>query len=133
MNSHRMDSARLEAFSDGVMAVALTIMVLELKPPHAPEWQVLMAQWPVALYGFVLLMAAGGFFLLQHEIVLFNGRDSVLAKAVGRDTKGKITAALYLAALLVVSWWPYLSCFLYAVVAAIWFIPDRRFEREVMR
>jgi uncharacterized membrane protein len=194
--AHRMDSARLEAFTDGVMAVALTIMVLELKPPHAPQWRALAAQWPVALsyilsfiyigiywnnhhhlmrvtegirgrvlwanlywlfwmtlipfatawlsetefaavpaalYGFVLLMAAGGFFLLQREIVQFNGRDSALAKAVGRDIKGKISAALYLVALAVVSWWPYLSCILYAVVAAIWFIPDRRFERAVLR
>lgn len=195
-NAHQMDSSRLEAFTDGVMAVALTIMVLELKPPHAPAWRALAAQWPVALsyilsfiyigiywnnhhhlmrvtegirgrilwanlywlfwmtlipfatawmsetefatvpvalYGFVLLMAACGFFLLQHEIVRFNGRDSLLAKAVGRDTKGKISAVLYLAALAVVSWQPYLSCALYAVVAAIWFIPDRRFERAVMR
>lgn len=194
--AHRMDSGRLEAFTDGVMAVALTIMVLELKPPHAPEWQALTAQWPVALsyilsfiyigiywnnhhhlmqvsdgirgrilwanlywlfwmtlipfatawmsetefatvpvalYGFVLLMAAGGFFLLQYEIVRFNGRDSLLARAVGRDIKGKISAVLYIVALAVVSWQPYLSCALYAAVAAIWFIPDRRFERAVMR
>jgi len=191
-----MESGRLEAFTDGVMAVALTIMVLELEPPHEPQWRALLGQWPVALsyilsfiyvgiywnnhhhlmrvtegirgrilwanlywlfwitlipfstawmsetefatvpvalYGFVLLMAAGGYFLLQHEIVLFNGRDSALARAVGHDVKGKLSALLYLLALLVVAWWPYLSCALYAAVAAMWFIPDRRFERAAVR
>lgn len=195
-HTHGMDSGRLEAFTDGVMAVALTIMVLELKPPESPEWRLLLRQWPVALsyilsfvyvgiywnnhhhlmrvtegirgrilwanlywlfwitlipfatawmsetefatvpvalYGFVLLMTACGFFLLQHEIVRFNGHHSLLAEALGHDTKGKISAALYIVALCVVHWVPYLSCLLYAVVAAIWFIPDRRFERAVMR
>lgn len=187
-----MNSDRLEAFTDGVMAVALTIMVLELKPPHTPRWSALVAEWPVALsyvlsfiyvgiywnnhhhmlrvtaringrilwanlhllfwitlipfatawmsetefatvpvalYGVVLLMAACAFFLLEHEIIVFNGADSALARALGRDSKGKLSAALYLLALVIVAWWPRLSCLLYALVAAIWFVPDRRFER----
>lgn len=189
-----MEKGRLEAFTDGVMAVALTIMVLELKPPHVAEWSALLALWPVALsyilsfvyiglywnnhhhfflltehingrvmwanlhwlfwvtlvpfttawmsenffasvpvalYGFNLLMTGMAFLLMQREIVKLNGRDSVLSQAVGADLKGKASLALYLAALAVVYWAPWLSCTLYAAVAAIWFIPDRRIESRV--
>ncbi len=191
-----MDTGRLEAFTDGVMAVALTIMVLELEPPRVAEWTALAGQWPVALsyvlsfiyvglywnnhhhmlrateriggpvlwanlywlfwmtlvpfttawmsetefatvpvalYGFVLLMAAGGFLLLQRSIVKWNGSRSRLSRAVGRDAKGKLSLVFYLAALAVVAWVPLLSCALYAVVAAIWIVPDRRFEKVVSR
>lgn len=189
-----MDTNRLEAFTDGVMAVALTIMVLELNPPESPEWAGLLAQWPVALsyilsfiyvgiywnnhhhlmrvtdrvdgrvlwanlhlifwitlipfstawmsehgfesvpvglYGFVLLMAAIAFFILQHQIIVLNGRDSTVAQAVGRDAKGKISTILYLCALAASPWVAWLSCILYALVAATWFVPDRRIERAV--
>ncbi|MBA2078508.1 TMEM175 family protein [Rhodanobacter sp. PCA2] len=189
-----MGTGRLEAFTDGVMAVALTIMVLELKPPHTTEWQALLALWPaalsyvlsfvyiglywnnhhhmlrateringrvlwanlhwlfwvtlvpfttawmseshfdtvpVALYGVVLLMTGVAFLLMQREIVAFNGRDSLLSQAVGSDTKGKLSLVLYLSALAVVEWLPWLSCLFYATVAAIWFIPDRRIESRI--
>lgn len=187
-----MDTGRLEAFTDGVMAVALTIMVLELHPPHQASWAALLALWPVALsyvlsfiyigiywnnhhhmlrvtehingrvlwanlflifwmtliplttawmsenefasipiaaYGFVLLMAALAFLLLEREILLCNGRESRFGRALGRDAKGKLSLALYLAALAAAAWLPWLSCIIYASVAAIWFVPDRRFER----
>ena len=52
---------------------------------------------------------------------------------MGRDCKGWISAVLYVLALMVVAWLPYVACLLYAVVAAIWFVPDRRFERAAMR
>lgn len=187
----------MEAFTDGVMAVALTIMVLELKPPHSPEWHALLAQWPVALsyilsfiyiglywnnhhhlmlttnringrilwanlhwlfwvtlvpfatswmsenhfasapvalYGVVLLMTGVAFLLMQREIVVFNGPDSLTGKALGRaDFKGKSSMILYVLALAMVAWLPWASCVLYAVVAAIWFVPDRRFEKVVAR
>lgn len=189
-----MNPGRLEAFTDGVMAVALTIMVLELKPPHLPQWQQLLALWPVALsyvlsfiyvgiywnnhhhmlrtvahidgrvlwsnlfllfwitlipfttawmsenyfaavpvalYGLVLLMAAIAFNLLQRAIIGCNGPDSALSRAVGVDVKGWLSVALYVAALLLVAWTPWLSCALYAVVAAIWFVPDRRFAGAI--
>jgi uncharacterized membrane protein len=189
-----MHKGRLEAFTDGVMAVALTIMVLELKPPHAPEWHALLALWPVALsyilsfiyiglywnnhhhmfllteringrvmwanlhwlfwvtlvpfttawmsenhfstvpvalYGFVLLMTGIAFLLMQHEILKLNGPGSALARAVGRDLKGWSSLILYLAALAIVAWVPWASCALYAVVAAIWFTPDRRIETRL--
>ena len=185
-----MNTGRMEAFTDGVMAVALTIMVLELKPPHHPEWQALAALWPVALsyvlsfiyigiywnnhhhmmrtarqvngrilwsnlfllfwitlipfttawmsensfaavpvalYGFVLLMAAIAFIFLQRGIMRSSGPGSSLSRAVGADLKGGASVGLYLLALLLTLWAPLASCLLYAVVAAIWFIPDRRF------
>lgn len=189
-----MHKGRLEAFTDGVMAVALTIMVLELKPPHVPGWHALLALWPVALsyilsfvyiglywnnhhhmfllaeringrvmwanlhwlfwvtlvpfttawmsenrfatvpvalYGFVLLMTGAAFLLMQHEIVKVGGRDSALSKALGRDLKGWSSLIVYVVALAVVMWAPWVSCALYAVVAAIWIVPDRRIETRL--
>lgn len=187
-----MKTSRLEAFTDGVMAVALTIMVLELKPPHETSWAALLILWPVALsyilsfvyigiywnnhhhmmhatehingrvlwanlfllfwitlvpfttawmsenrfasitvtvYGFVLLMASFGFLLLQREILLCNGPQSRVARALGRDAKGKLFSVLYIIALVVAAWLPWFSCLLYAIVAVIWLVPDRRFEK----
>ncbi|HZU82223.1 MAG TPA: TMEM175 family protein [Polyangiaceae bacterium] len=189
-----MGKGRLEAFSDGVIAVIITIMVLELKAPHGQDaaalvplapalltyvvsfvfvgiyWnnhhhmlhaaarvdgRVLWANlhllfwlslfpfvtswldedvsaWlPTALYGFVLLMAGLAWLLLQRSLVAVNGRDSALARAVGRDLKGKASAALYAAAIglsLVKTW---AAQAIYVVVALMWLVPDRRIERAV--
>ncbi len=103
--------------------------------PFATAWlsETHFAAVPAALYGFVLLMAAGGFLLLQRAIVCRNGPDSGLGRAVGRDFKGKLSLVIYVVALAVVAWVPWLSCLLYAVVAAIWFVPDRRFEKAVSK
>jgi uncharacterized membrane protein len=76
-------------------------------------------------------MTGAAFLLMQHEIVKLNGRDSVLAQAVGADLKGWSSLIIYLVALAVVAWAPWVSCALYAVVAAIWFIPDRRIETRL--
>jgi uncharacterized membrane protein len=89
------------------------------------------ASVPVATYGFVLLMASLAFLLLQREILLCNGRESRLGRALGQDAKGKLSSALYLAALAIAAWVPWLSCILYAAVAAIWFVPDRRLEKAI--
>lgn len=187
-----MNKGRLEAFTDGVMAI-ITIMVLELKVPHAPDraalwslravllsyvlsfvyvgiyWnnhhhmfhltqlingRVLWANlhlliwislfpfvtaWmsenhfaalPVAVYGVVLLMASLAWPLLQSQIVQCNGgRDSKLALALGLDRKGKISIIAYLAAIALAFVNPWIACGLYVAVAALWFVPDRRFER----
>lgn len=191
-----METDRLEAFTDGVMAVALTIMVLELHVPRSAHWSALFSLWPVALsyilsfayigiywnnhhhlmraterirgitlwanlywlfwvtlipfatawmsedkfgtapvalYGFILLMTALAFFLLQYEVTHFNGPDSALSRAVAHDAKARWSVGLYVLALVVVAWVPWLSCTLYAVVAAMWFVPDRRFERAMAR
>jgi len=187
-----MGKNRLEAFSDGVLAIIITIMVLELKVPHGagPEalaglWPVFLsyvlsfvnvgiywnnhhhllhtvkqvngailwanlhllfwlslfpfttgwmgenqfAVWPVAVYGAVLLMAGGAYTILVRTIIAGHGRDSVLAKAVGSDWKGKISLAAYIAAVALAFLNPWLSCALYVSVALLWFIPDKRIER----
>jgi uncharacterized membrane protein len=189
-----MSKGRMEAFSDGVIAIIITVMVLELRVPHGDElaalrplipvflsyvlsfvflgiywsnhhhllhaiahvdgrvlwanlhllfWLSLIpfvtawmgenhfAAWPVALYGIVLLLAAVAYFILTRALIALHGRDSVLATAVGRDRKGKVSVVLYLAALplaFVSSW---ISCALYVLVAILWLIPDRRIEKTL--
>ena len=189
-----MGKTRLEAFSDGVIAIIITIMVLEMKAPHSAELSALLpllpvflsyvlsfiyvgiywnnhhhmlhavqsvngaALWanlhllfwlslvpfvtawmgenhfaplPVALYGGVLLMAAIAYFILAQVLTHQQGRNAALAKALGSDFKGKLSIAFYLLAipLAFVSQW--LALGIYALVAAIWFIPDRRIENTL--
>lgn len=186
-----MGNGRLEAFSDGVLAIIITIMVLELKVPHSAEiaalrplipvllsyvlsfvyvgiywnnhhhllqtckkvtgsilwanlhllfWLSLFpfttawmgenhfAAIPTAAYGLVLLMAAIAYFLLQHVIIVSQGTDSILKKAFGKDWKGKSSLLIYLIATLSTFWSPWLSLGLYALVALLWLVPDRRIE-----
>jgi uncharacterized membrane protein len=187
-----MGRNRLEAFSDGVLAIVITIMVLELKVPHGTEFSALtpllppflsyvlsfaylgiywnnhhhmlhtvhhvngqtlwanlhllfwlslvpfttgwmgendFASLPTALYGFVLLMAAFAYLLLQMAILAAHGQDSILAKAIGRNLKSKISAALYVTGVVLSFYWPLLACAVYAGVAAIWVVPDKRIEK----
>jgi TMEM175 potassium channel family protein len=188
----RMTKGRLEAFSDGVIAVIITIMVLELKVPHGVDigslaplapvflsyllsyvfvgiyWNnhhhllhavqrvngtVLWANlhllfwlslvpfttgWmsenhfeplPVAAYGVVLMFAGIAYYLLAHCLASIHGKDSEFTHSLGTDVKGKISVVIYAVAipLAFVRWW--IAFGLYVVVAATWFIPDRRFER----
>src|SRR5437867_8982987 len=190
----KMKTTRLEAFSDGVLAIIITIMVLELKVPHAVELAALKPVLPVllsyvlsfiylgiywnnhhhlfqateevsggilwanlhllfwlslfpfttawmgenhltaiptAIYGFVLLMAAIAYYILQRTIIGKQGRESLLAQAIGNDWKGKLSPVLYVAAipLAFVSSW--IAAGLYVFVALLWFIPDPRIEREI--
>jgi uncharacterized membrane protein len=187
-----MSKTRLEAFSDGVLAIIITIMVLEMKVPHdaslaalAPIvpiflsyalsfiyvgiywnnhhhmlhtvqhvtgpmlwanlhllfWLSLIpfatgwlgenhfAAMPAALYGVVLLGAALAYFILQTLIIRAQGEGSVLRRAMGTDWKGKASPLLYLTAIVLAPWAHWLSIALYAAVAAMWLVPDRRIER----
>jgi uncharacterized membrane protein len=189
-----MGKNRLEAFSDGVIAVIITIMVLELKVPHGESSQALLpmlptllvyvlsfvyvgiywnnhhhmlhavnrvngamlwanlhllfwlslipfttgwmgenhfASAPSALYGFVLLMTAVAYIILQQLIIQSQGPDSVLREAIGGDWKGKLSPALYVVAILCALWSPWVSQGLYTLVALVWLIPDRRIERAL--
>jgi len=187
-------TTRLEAFSDGVLAIIITIMVLELKVPHAVELAALkpvlpvllsyvlsfiylgiywnnhhhlfqateevsggilwanlhllfwlslfpfttawmgenhLAAIPTAIYGFVLLMAAIAYYILQRTIIAKEGRESLLAQAVGKDWKGKLSPLFYLAAIPLAFVSPWIAGGLYVFAALLWLIPDPRIEREL--
>jgi TMEM175 potassium channel family protein len=191
-----MKTTRLEAFNDGVLAIIITIMVLELKVPHAVELAALkpvlpvllsyvlsfiyvgiywnnhhhlfqvteqvsggilwanlhllfwlslfpfttawigeshVAAIPTAVYGFVLLMAAIAYYVLERTIIAKQGRESFLALAVGKDWKATICLALYLAAipLAFVSSW--IASALYVFAALLWLIPDPRIEKALKK
>jgi uncharacterized membrane protein len=187
-----MGKSRLEAFSDGVIAILITIMVLELKLPAGPDlaslrsivptiliyllsfvflgiywnnhhhmlhaterisgsvlwanlhllfWLSLVpytTRWmgethfaalPTATYGIVLLCAAIAYTILQRRIIAVQGTNSKLASAVGNDIKGYASLAAYVLAIPAAFVSPWISCAIYAGVAMIWLIPDRRIEQ----
>jgi uncharacterized membrane protein len=86
---------------------------------------------PMALYGFILLMAAIAYFILQNRIIKNHGPHSILAKAIGRDLKGKISPILYVVAIF--SSWvnQWIAGILYLAVALMWLIPDKRIEHII--
>jgi uncharacterized membrane protein len=189
-----MPKARLEAFSDGVLAIIITIMVLEMKVPHGTDIEVMRPLLPVfysyvlsflyigiywnnhhhmlhaarqvsggvlwanlhllfwlsllpfvtgwmgenhfapvpsALYGAVLFMAGVAYSILARALVVTEGTDSVLARAIGKDRKGTLSVLLYAIAipLAFVNQWA--SQAIYAAIAVIWLVPDRRIERAI--
>jgi len=191
-----MKTTRLEAFSDGVLAIIITIMVLELKVPHATVLAVLqpllpvllsyvlsfiyvgiywnnhhhlfhstqhvtggilwanlhllfwlslfpfttawvgenhLAPTPTAVYGFVLLMAAIAYYILQCTIIAQQGPDSLLAAAIGNDWKGKLSPVCYLLAIPLAFASPWVAHSLFIFVALLWLVPDRRIERVLVK
>jgi uncharacterized membrane protein len=86
---------------------------------------------PSALYGFVLLMAAIAYWILQQTIIASEGPNSLLRQAVGSDWKGKLSPLLYLAAIVITHWRPWLAQAIYVLAALIWLVPDRRIEHAL--
>ena len=186
-----MSSGRLEAFSDAVVAIVLTVMVLELGVPHGTDFEAIrpllpvflayvlsfvnlgiywnnhhhmvstldrvdgailwanlhllfwlslfpfttawmgendFASLPVAAYGVVSLCAAIAYYLLQRFIIRSQGEGSILAAAIGRDVKGRISPVLYAAGIVLAYPLRWVSLALYVVVALMWLVPDRRIE-----
>jgi uncharacterized membrane protein len=187
-----MNKNRLEAFSDGVLAIIITIMVLEMKVPHGEDLAALQPLLPVflsyvlsfvyvgiywnnhhhllhaahgvnggvlwanlhllfwislfpfvtgwmgenhfaplpsALYGFVLFMAGTAYWILARSILAIEGNDSLLAKAMGRNRKEKLSLLLYAAAIPLAFVHQWIDQALYVTVALIWLVPDRRIEK----
>lgn len=189
-----MGKGRLEAFSDGVIAIIITIMVLEMKVPHGADLEALkpllpvflsyvlsfvnigiywnnhhhmlhsvqkvngsvlwlnihllfwlslfpfatgwvgenhFSTWPVALYGFVAMMSGVAYYFLAQCLAGINGKDSALARALGKDWKGIASVIIYIIGIgfsFINSW---LGFSMYIIVAIMWFIPDRRIEKKM--
>lgn len=190
-----MNKNRLEAFSDGVLAIIITIMILEIKVPQGEDftdlyplfpkfisyvlsflyigiywnnhhhllqgltkvngkilwanlhllfWLSLIpvstgwlgehyfAKAPVTLYGIILFMSAIAFLILQNVIISSEGQSSLLGRALGNDSKGRISQALYFSAIVVSFFNEWISIIIYFVVAFIWLIPDSRIEKTLL-
>ncbi|PWI06914.1 hypothetical protein DIZ27_30390 [Streptomyces sp. NWU339] len=189
-----MPTERMEAFSDGVIAILITVMVLELPTPHGTTWAALhdalpvlltyvlsfvylgiywnnhhhmlqatdrvnglilwanlhllfwlslipfttawmgqnhFAAVPTAAYGIDLLAAALAYYTLQKTITRDQGAESLLATAVGRDLKGKVSPLLYASGIGLSFLNDWLAVAIYAGVALMWLVPDRRLERII--
>jgi uncharacterized membrane protein len=186
-----MGKGRVEAFTDGVVAIIITIMVLELKVPHGEDFLALWPLWPiffsyvlsfinvgiywnnlhnmfhtvhrvdgrvlwanlnllfwlslmpvttafmgenhfapvpVAVYGVDLALCAAAYAILVIMLRRLHGNDTAFARAVGNDRKGKISLALYIAAIPLAFVNQWIGLALYVLVAMIWLVPDKRFE-----
>ncbi|MDD2985085.1 TMEM175 family protein [Flavobacterium sp.] len=189
-----MKTSRLEAFSDGVLAIIITIMVLELKAPDETDFNSLIAKTPVFLsyvfsfiyvgiywnnhhhlfqitqkvngkilwanlhllfwlslipftsawigknfneklpviaYGVILLFCAIAYFILQSEIIKSHNDEFALRKAIGSDTKGKISIVFYILGIGFAFLNTWIAIAFYGIVAIMWLIPDRRIEKSV--
>lgn len=187
-----MNKTRLEAFSDGVLAIIITIMILEIKVPEGHEfadlkplipkflsyvlsfiyvgiywnnhhylihsinkvngkilwanlhllfWLSLIpvatgwmgehnfAKASMALYGFVLLLCSIAYFILQRIIILNEGKNSIIAKAIGKDVKGNMSSVLYIVGIVFSFYNEWISGVAYFAVAMLWLIPDKRIEK----
>jgi len=87
----------------------------------------------VVVYGLDLLLAGVAFFIFAHQLIRVHGRESILAEALGRDIKGWISPILYIAGIGAAFIHPYVACAIYALVALLWLVPDRRVERVLGR
>jgi uncharacterized membrane protein len=121
--------------SGGILWANLHLLFWLSLFPFATGWtgENHLTATPTAAYGCVLLMAACAYLILQRTIIAHQGPDSLLAAALGKDRKGKLSLALYLSAIPLAFVNPWISQGLYVLVAVIWFIPDRRIERVLLK
>jgi uncharacterized membrane protein len=129
-NNHHHMLHTVHRVSGGILWANLHLLFWLSLFPVSTAWmgENHFAAVPTALYGFVLLMAAFAYWLLQTTIIASQGSDSLLARAVGRDFKGKVSPLLYLLAIPAAFLSPWVSQGIYVFVALMWLIPDRRIE-----
>jgi uncharacterized membrane protein len=84
---------------------------------------------PTAIYGVSLLLAAVSWVIMQGTIVRSQGPESELANALGGDFKGKIATVIYFAGIGLAFVNVLLGDAMYAIVAMMWLVPDRRIEK----
>lgn len=189
-----MGTERLQAFSDGVLAIIITVMLLEMRIPHGNDLNALkpllsvflsyilsfiyigiywnnhhhmmysvkhvngsvlwanthllfwlslvplasgwmgendFTKWPVIVYGIILAMAGIAYYILTQTLIKLHGKNSTLGLAIGSDKKGILSVIIYIVAIVFAFFKPSISLFLYASVAAIWLIPDKRIEKKI--
>jgi uncharacterized membrane protein len=128
---HMLHTAR--QVSGGVLWANLHLLFWLSLLPFATGWmgENHFAAWPSAAYGFVLLMAAIAYWILEQTIIACDGPDSLLRTAVGRDWKGKLSPVAYLAGIVSTFFVPWVAQALYVIAALVWLVPDRRIERAV--
>ncbi|HWY74588.1 MAG TPA: TMEM175 family protein [Verrucomicrobiae bacterium] len=129
---HMLHSTR--RVSGGILWANLHLLFWLSLLPFTTDWmgQNHFASTPTAVYGGVLLMAAIAYYILQCAIIAHQGPNSLLASALGRDWKGKISPILYISAIPLAFVSPWISNALFVLVALIWLIPDRRIERVLV-
>jgi len=132
-NNHHHLFQATEQVSGGILWANLHLLFWLSLFPFTTAWmgENGLAAIPAAVYGFVLLMAAIAYYVLERAIIANEGRDSVLARAVGGDRKGKISLVLYFAAIPLAFVSPWIAGGLYVFVALLWLIPDPRIERKL--
>lgn len=191
-----MGTERLQAFSDGVLAIIITVMLLEMKIPHGDDLNSLkpilpvflsyilsfiyigiywsnhhhmmysvkhvngailwanthllfwlsivpfasgwmgenhFTKWPVIVYGITLCMSGVAYYILAQALIKLHGKNSTIGIAIGRDKKGIISVVIYIVAIAVAFFNSAISLILYAAVAAMWLIPDRRIEKRIVK
>jgi uncharacterized membrane protein len=133
-NHHHLFQATNEV-SGGILWANLHLLFWLSLFPFTTAWmgENHFVATPSAVYGCVLFMAAMAYQLLEYTIVASEGRQSLLARAIGKDWKGKLSTVLILAAIALAFVNSWISCALYFFVALVWLIPDRRIERELKR
>ena len=101
--------------------------------PVITEWvgDAYRKEWPAATYGIVAIGAAMAFSILVQAIVRADVSNGAVAAAVGSDVKGKLSIVLYAAGIGLAFLSPWISYAVYASVAIMWFIPDRRLTRQM--
>jgi len=132
-NNHHHLFQATEQVSGGILWANLHLLFWLSLFPFTTGWlgENGLASTPSAVYGFVLLMAGIAYYILERAIIAKEGRNSLLAEAVGSDWKAKLSVAFYFAAIPLAFVSPWISSGLYVFAAALWLIPDPRIEKEI--